>query len=217
MIFDENSFGNVSSGRGGKKGAVQTCTTCKGSGFVVRVNQIAPGMIQQIRAHCSDCDGQGEKINPKDKCKACDGKKILPERKIIEVHIDKGSIEFQRLIAYRSKLIFVCDVLGMEDGRKIVFSNEGDQEPGMEPGDIIIVLDEKEHPTFKRDKTDLHMKMQITLTEALCGFQKAIKTLDNRQLVITSLPGISFFKEKTKNFYSMSIFFIQVKSLNLEI
>jgi DnaJ-class molecular chaperone len=51
-------------------------------------------MIQQIRAHCSDCDGQGEKINAKDKCKTCDGKKINRERKIIEVHIDKGNENF---------------------------------------------------------------------------------------------------------------------------
>jgi DnaJ-class molecular chaperone len=78
-------------GRGGKKGAVSKCTTCHGSGFVVRINQIAPGMIQQMRSHCSDCNGQGEKINPKDKCKTCDGKKINRERKIIEVHIDKGN------------------------------------------------------------------------------------------------------------------------------
>lgn len=77
----------------------------------------------------------------------------------------------------------------MEDGKKITFGGEGDQEPGLEPGDIIVVLDEKEHATFKRDKTDLHLKMQISLTESLCGFQKVIKTLDNRQLVITSLPG----------------------------
>lgn len=47
-------------------------------------------MIQQVRAHCSDCDGEGEKINPRDRCKTCDGKKIVRERKIIEVHIDKG-------------------------------------------------------------------------------------------------------------------------------
>lgn len=124
-------------------------------------------MIQQIRAHCSDCDGQGEKINAKDKCKTCDGKKINRERKIIEVHIDKG----------------------MDDGKKITFAGEGDQEPGLQPGDIIVVLDEKEHSMFKRDKTDLHMKMPITLTEALCGFQKVIKTLDNRELVLHVLPG----------------------------
>lgn len=77
----------------------------------------------------------------------------------------------------------------MDDGKKITFNGEGDQEPGLEPGDIIVVLDEKDHPIFKRDKTDLHMKMKISLTESLCGFHKVIKTLDNRQLVITSSPG----------------------------
>ena len=41
----------------------------------------------------------------------------------------------------------------MADGQKVTFSGEGDQEPGLEPGDIIIVLDEKEHPSFKRSGT----------------------------------------------------------------
>jgi len=90
LALQKNVICDKCEGRGGKKGAVSTCTTCKGSGFVVRINQIAPGMVQQIRSHCSDCEGQGEKINAKDKCKTCDGKKINRERKIIEVHIDKG-------------------------------------------------------------------------------------------------------------------------------
>jgi DnaJ family protein A protein 1 len=37
----------------------------------------------------------------------------------------------------------------MVDGQKITFGGEGDQEPGLEPGDIIIVLDEKEHDVYK--------------------------------------------------------------------
>jgi DnaJ family protein A protein 1 len=49
------------------------------------------------------------------------------DRKILEVHVDKG----------------------MVDGQKITFGGEGDQEPGLEPGDIIIVLDEKEHEMYK--------------------------------------------------------------------
>lgn len=47
----------------------------------------------------------------------------------------------------------------MKDGQKITFTGEGDQEPGIEPGDIIIILDEKEHPLYKRDDLDLLMKM----------------------------------------------------------
>ena len=77
----------------------------------------------------------------------------------------------------------------MEDGQKITFSSEGDQEPGLEPGDIIIVLDEKAHDRFKRSGHDLIMKMDISLTEALTGMKKLIKTLDDRTLVIQTVRG----------------------------
>lgn len=33
------------------------------------------------------------------------------------------------------------------------------------------------------------MRMQLELVEALCGFQKVIRTLDGRDLVVTSYPG----------------------------
>jgi len=33
------------------------------------------------------------------------------------------------------------------------------------------------------------MRMNIELVEALCGFQRVIKTLDDRDLVITAIPG----------------------------
>lgn len=116
---------------------------------------------------CPECRGQGERINPKDRCKQCQGKKVIRDRKILEVHVDKG----------------------MVDGQKIVFNGEGDQEPDLEPGDIIIVLDEKEHSIFKRSGNDLILRLDVQLVEALCGFQKVIRTLDDRDLVITSLPG----------------------------
>jgi len=40
--------------------------------------------------------------------------------------------------------------------KKSHLAGEGDQEPGLEPGDIIIVLDEKEHGTFKRSGRSYH-------------------------------------------------------------
>lgn len=167
LALQKNVICEKCEGRGGKAGAVAKCTTCKGSGTQVLLNQIGAGMYQQIHTSCRECDGQGEKINAKDMCKTCNGKKIVHERKILEVHIDKG----------------------MEDGQKISFAGEGDQSPGLEPGDIIIILEEKEHPLFKRKDMDLVMKMDITLNEALTGFKKSIKTLDNRQIIISSLPG----------------------------
>ena len=167
LALQKNVICDKCEGKGGKAGAVQKCTTCKGSGSQVIINQLGAGMYQQIHTTCRDCDGAGEKINPKDMCKTCNGRKIIHERKILEVHIDKG----------------------MEDGQKITFYGEGDQSPGLEPGDIIIILEEKDHPVFRRKDMDLFMKMDIGLTEALCGFRRPIKTLDNRTIVISSLPG----------------------------
>lgn len=167
LALQKNIICDKCEGRGGKKGAVEQCPTCRGTGMQVQIQQLGPGMIQQIQSMCSECRGQGERINPKDRCKNCQGKKTIRDRKILEVHVDKG----------------------MVDGQKITFGGEGDQEPGLEPGDIIIVLDEKEHEVYKRSNNDLIMRMNIELVEALCGYQRVIKTLDDRDLVITAIPG----------------------------
>ncbi|XP_070104845.1 dnaJ homolog subfamily A member 1 isoform X1 [Equus caballus] len=167
LALQKNVICDKCEGRGGKKGAVECCPNCRGTGMQIRIHQIGPGMVQQIQSVCMECQGHGERISPKDRCKSCNGRKIVREKKILEVHIDKG----------------------MKDGQKITFHGEGDQEPGLEPGDIIIVLDQKDHAVFTRRGEDLFMCMDIQLVEALCGFQKPISTLDNRTIVITSHPG----------------------------
>jgi DnaJ family protein A protein 1 len=49
---------------------------------------------------------------------------------------------------------------------------------------------------FRRSSNDLIMRMNIELVEALCGFQRVIKTLDGRDLVITAIPGeLSYEKD----------------------
>jgi DnaJ family protein A protein 2 len=68
------------------------------------MRQIGPGMVQQMQVPCSDCNGNGEVI--KDKCKKCKGKKVVAEKKVLDVFIEKG----------------------MADGQKIVMKGEGDQE-----------------------------------------------------------------------------------------
>lgn len=81
----------------------------------------------------------------------------------------------------------------MKDGHKIVFHGKGDQEPGLEPGNIIIVIDELDHPVFTRKGSNLYLTLQVNLTEALCGCTKTIDTLDKRTLVTHMLPGIMVF------------------------
>uniref|UniRef100_A0A1B6L2X6 J domain-containing protein n=1 Tax=Graphocephala atropunctata TaxID=36148 RepID=A0A1B6L2X6_9HEMI len=167
LALEKNVICEKCEGRGGKKGAVEKCMTCQGSGMQVQIQQLAPGMIQHFQSVCADCNGQGEKIAAKDRCKPCQGKKTVRDRKILEVHVDPG----------------------MVDGQKITFSGEGDQEPGYKPGDIVVVLDEKDHLIYKRSGNDLILRMHIELVEALCGFQKIIHTLDNRDLLVSVIPG----------------------------
>ena len=67
---------------------------------------------------------------------------------------------------------------GMKDGESIRFSGEGDQKPGFESGDMIIVLDETSHNTFHHhDNDDLIMEMSIDLVEALCVSGEQLKRL----------------------------------------
>ena len=124
-------------------------------------------MMQQLQSVCSDCAGEGEMINESDRCKTCSGKKVTVESKILEVHVDKG----------------------MKDGERITFRGEGDQQPGVEPGDVIIVVQQKPHDVFERSGSDLYMLHKISLTEALCGFTMVLKHLDGRQLIIKNEPG----------------------------
>merc|ERR1711911_67859 len=84
---------------------------------------------------------------------ACKGKKVQNETKILEVHVDKG----------------------MKDTQKIYFRGEGDQQPGVEAGDVVIVIHQKAHEQFKRQGDDLHLMLTISLTEALCGFCYVLK------------------------------------------
>jgi DnaJ family protein A protein 2 len=171
LRVSRNAVCSQCSGRGSlKEGASQNCSTCKGQGIRIITQQIGP-MIQQMQTVCNDCKGKGSVIKDKDKCPHCGGNKVIPEEKQIEVHIDRG----------------------MQQGQRINFYGEGEQEPGIEAGDIIVILkekkDDKNPDIFKRQENDLHYQHKITLLEALTGFKFYIKHLDDRHLLVSSEPG----------------------------
>lgn len=142
-------------GRGGKKGAVAPCKGCGGSGVKVMARQMGP-MIQQFQTVCTDCQGQGEIINEKDKCQVCKGKKTVQEAKVLELHIDKG----------------------MRNGQRIVFEGEGDSGPNLLPGDVVFVLEEQPNPQFERRGNDLITHVELDLVTALTGGDFEVQQLD---------------------------------------
>jgi DnaJ family protein A protein 2 len=75
---------------------------------------------------------------------------------------------------------------GTKNGHKIIFNAEGDQGPDVVPGDVVFVVQQKDHPVFRRDGDDLYIERTILLAEALCGFQFTVTHLDGRVLLVQS-------------------------------
>ena len=150
-----------------KQEAVKKCPDCKGTGTRVFIRQIAPGFVQQSSGKCTTCNGDGSTFDKKFQCKECKGKKTTQEKKTLEVHIEKG----------------------MKNNQQISFPDEGDELPGIVPGDIIFVLKQKSHKLFVREDSHLVMKKTVTLSEALTGVSFPVIHLDDHTLIVRSPPG----------------------------
>jgi DnaJ family protein B protein 4 len=84
------------------------------------------------------------------------------------------------------KIIAVSVKSGWKSGTKLNYAGEGDEYAPNKRQDVQIVIEEKAHPVFRRDGDDLHVTMNLTLEEGLCGFSKSVTTLDNRELKVTN-------------------------------
>ena len=65
----------------------------------------------------------------------------------------------------------------------------GNEQPNTEPGDVVFVLQQKDHAVFKRKGADLLIQKDVALVEALCGFEFVVKQLDGRSPLVKSKPG----------------------------
>ncbi|KAF9676536.1 hypothetical protein SADUNF_Sadunf08G0012200 [Salix dunnii] len=167
LSLSRNVICSKCKGKGSKSGASSKCAGCQGSGMKVSIRHLGPSMIQQMQHACNECKGTGETINDKDRCPQCKGEKVVQEKKVLEVVVEKG----------------------MQNGQKITFPGEADEAPDTVTGDIVFVLQQKDHPKFKRKGDDLFVEHTLSLTEALCGFQFVLTHLDGRQLLIKSQLG----------------------------
>lgn len=155
-------------GRGGKAGvSPRKCDACGGAGQRIELRRMGP-MVQQVIGTCDMCKGNGEIMKEKDKCPTCKGKKLVEDRKVLHVHIDRG----------------------VEDGKLIEFPNEGDWVPGCEElGDVVFQVKILESDKFQRKKDDLYHAIEIDLLTALAGGVIHIEHLDDRWLNVEILPG----------------------------
>ncbi len=134
----------------------ETCDRCHGTGQI-RTTQNFMGMTMQSTAACPKCGGKGQLIRTP--CSRCKG---------------KGKIR-------RSQKITVDIPAGIDDGQSVRVSGQGSAGSNGGPnGDLLIAVSIRPHPLFRRDGSNVLCEMPISFTQAACGADIEVPTLDGK-------------------------------------
>lgn len=138
------------------KHSTQTCTTCNGSGQEQRISNTFLGQMYTTTT-CHTCQGEGRIITKK--CKKCHGQGIVQGEDVVTVKIPGGVVE----------------------GMQLSMNGKGNAAPkGGVPGDLIIVIDEEEHPQLKRDGNNVIYDLHISMPDAALGVGVEVPTIGGK-------------------------------------
>ncbi len=147
---------NTCKGSGAKNGTFDTCKLCNGSGVQVKMQQTFLGAMQ-TQTTCSGCNGEGKTV--KDKCNTCHGDGIVRAEEIISINIPAGVAE----------------------GMQLSVGGKGNAAPrGGINGDLLVLIEEEEHPELKRDGSNLFYDSYVNFADAALGTSIEIPTVDNK-------------------------------------
>jgi molecular chaperone DnaJ len=159
-------------GTGAEKGtSKKVCSKCGGTGQIRRVSRSLFGQFVNVTT-CNNCNGEGAVIdNP---CSACRGDGRVEGISTISVKIPTG----------------------VSTGNYIQLRGVGNAGPrGGPSGDVIVFIEEQEHPLFNRHGDDLIHEMLISFTQAALGDEITVPTLDgnvNLKIPSGTQPGKIF-------------------------
>jgi molecular chaperone DnaJ len=135
--------------------SLSTCSTCHGSGQVTRLTNTLLGQMQTTSI-CPSCGGEGKIITKK--CTTCYGEGIVQKEDIIKINIPAG----------------------VGKGMQMTVGGKGNapRRGGMN-GDLLVVIDEEEHPELIREGNDLIYNLFISIPDAILGTHVEVPTVDN--------------------------------------
>jgi molecular chaperone DnaJ len=128
------------------------CGTCRGQGRIRRQTSSVFGQFVQVGT-CPDCGGGGERL--KEVCRRCNGEGMVRQSRTLKVKIPAGVMP----------------------GMPVVLNNEGHWGPGGS-GDVVIEIEEKEHPLFVREGDNLIVEVPISIPVAVLGGRIRVPTLN---------------------------------------
>ncbi|POY37836.1 molecular chaperone DnaJ [Solitalea longa] len=148
---------NTCSGSGAKGGSsFKSCSTCGGSGSVRRVTNTILGQMATTST-CPTCHGEGQIIT--DRCTSCHGEGVVRGEETLKINIPAG----------------------VSDGMQLSLSGKGNAAPrGGMPGDLIILIEEIEHETLKRDGNNIVYDLYLSFIDAALGTSAEIPTIDGK-------------------------------------
>jgi len=142
-------------------GGRKVCPTCQGSGQVRR----SSGFFS-IASPCPTCGGEGYVVDRP--CKVCGGSGLSKKKQKIKVTIPPG----------------------MDDGRRLSVSGQGDAGPnGGRPGDLFVFVHVRPHEFFERDGNDLYCAVPISITKAALGGEITVPTIEGKKVKVTVPAG----------------------------
>ncbi len=144
-------------GSGAEDGSSKsTCPTCRGMGQVTKVTNTFLGQMQ-TSSTCPQCGGEGEVIT--NKCNKCHGNGIVKGEEVVTFKIPAG----------------------VADGMQLAISGKGnDAARGGIPGDLLVLIEEKDNPELIRDGNNLLHDLYISFTDAALGSTAEIPTIDSK-------------------------------------
>ena len=131
----------------------ETCSACRGRGYVTVQQQTLFGTMQSQRS-CQTCHGTGKIV--KTPCKNCNGKGFIRVNKKLDVSIPAGIDNMQRVVLR---------------GQGSAGRNGGPS------GDLVIEVRVKPHSIFTRNGNDIYCEIPITFVEATLGATIDVPTL----------------------------------------
>ncbi len=145
------------SGSGAKdRNSMSTCSTCGGAGSVRRVSNTILGQMQTTST-CPTCNGEGQIIASK--CNVCHGDGVVVGEEQISVNIPAG----------------------VGEGMQLSMSGKGNAAPrGGVSGDLLILIEEIEHPDLKREGNNVIYDLYISFVDATLGTNVEVPTIDGK-------------------------------------
>ncbi|HKK78927.1 MAG TPA: molecular chaperone DnaJ [Phaeodactylibacter sp.] len=136
--------------------SVQTCTTCRGAGYVRQVKNTFLGQMQTT-VTCPTCNGSGQQVTAK--CTKCNGDGRMQGEETLEIEIPAG----------------------VEEGMQLSMRGKGNKgAKGGPAGDLLINIEEKEHDHLQRDGMNLVYELYLNFADAALGTSVEVPTIDGR-------------------------------------